>query len=414
MGRAFPGKGLDKAGVRAYLSEARKGDVDWRAGKITGLVYFAGDDVVEVARDAYNMFFVENAIHPRAWPSLQRLESEVVGMTSELLHGGEGAAGSMTSGGTESIFLAVKAARDWTRANRPTAGTPEIVAPRTAHPAFDRAATYLGLNVTRVAEGADFRADVAAMANAVTQDTIMRIGSAPAYPHGVMDPIGELGELAQSEGLWLHADACLGGFAAPFVKKLGYPVPDFDFSVPGVTSISLDLHKNGYAMTKGASVVLYRDAEYFRHQGFEFDQWPRGQYSSKTFTGSRPGGAVAAAWAVMNYLGEEGYLRVAREVMQAKEAMIEGINGINGLQIWGDPELFIFTFGSRSLDIFAVADGFADTGWYVTRIQEPPGMHMMLSLVQVPLVEEFISDLSYVVERVRAGEIVARATAVSY
>ena len=273
MGTPFPRKGLDRAGVQAYLSEARKGDVDWREGKITGLVYFAGDDVVEVARDAYNMFFVENAIHPRAWPSLQRLESEVVGMTSELLHGGDGAAGSMSSGGTESIFLAVKATRDWNRANRPAAGTPEIVAPRTAHPAFDRAATYLGLNVTMVAEGADLRADVAAMANAVTQNTIMLIGSAPAYPHGVMDPIGELGELAESEGLRLHVDACLGGFVAPFVRKLGYPVPDFDFSVPGVTSISVDVHKNGYATTKGASVVLYRDAEYFRHQGFEFDQW---------------------------------------------------------------------------------------------------------------------------------------------
>ena len=413
MGTHFPRTGLDRAGVRAYLSEAREGDVDWRAGKITGLVYFAGDDVVEVARDAYNMFFVENAIHPRAWPSLERLESEVVGMTSELLHGGDGAAGSMSSGGTESIFLAVKAARDWTRANRPTPGTPEIVAPRTAHPAFDRAASYLGLNVVRVAERADFRADVASMANAVTRNTIMLVGSAPAYPHGVMDPIGELGELAQSESVWLHVDACLGGFVAPFVKKLGYPVPDFDFSVPGVTSISTDVHKNGYATTKGASVVLYRDAEYFNHQGFEFDQWPRGQYSSKTFTGSRPGGAVAAAWAVMNYLGEEGYLRVARLVMQTKQAMVEGVNAIDGLQTWGDPELFIFTFGS-SLDIFAVADGFADAGWYVTRIQEPPGMHMMLSLVQVPLVEEFVSDLSHVVERVRAGEIVARATTVSY
>ena len=414
MGLVLPKTGLDQEAVQEYLSEARRDDVDWRAGKITGLVYFGGDDVVGVARNAYNMFFVENAIHPRAWPSLQRLESEVIEMTSSLLNGGDGAAGSMSSGGTESIFLAVKAARDWASANRPTGGTPEVVAPRTAHPAFDRAASYLGMKVVRVPQGPDFRADVAAMADAVTRNTVLLVGSAPAYPHGVMDPIPQLGELALSRGLLLHIDACLGGFMAPFVKKAGYPVPDFDFSVPGVTSISADIHKNGYAMTKGASVILYRDAEYLRHQGFEFDQWPRGQYKSSTFTGSRPGGAIAAAWAVMNYLGEEGYLRVAREVMRAKEAMVEGVNRIDGLEVWGDPELVIFTFGSRVFDIFAVADGFADAGWYVTRVQEPPAMHMMLSLLQAPLVEEYLSDLSYVVDGVKAGRIVARGTTVSY
>ena len=414
MGRSMPETGLDRDAIQDHLLEARKDDIDWRAGKITGLVYFGGDDVVEVARDAYNTFFVENAIHPRAWPSLQGLEAEVIDMTSDLLHGGDDAAGSMSSGGTESIFLAVKAARDWSRANRPTAGTPEIVAPRTAHPAFDRAASYLGMKVTRVPQRPDFRADPVRMADAITKDTVMLAGSAPTYPHGVMDPIDELGELAQSHGLLLHVDACLGGFMAPFVKKAGYPVPDFDFAVPGVTSISADIHKNGYAMTKGASVVLYRNAEYLKYQGFEFDQWPRGHYSSKTFSGSRPGGAIAAAWAVMNYLGEEGYVRIARDMMQTKDAMVDGVNRIDGLETYGDPELVIFTFGSPSLDIFAVADGFADAGWYVTRIQEPPGMHMMLSQLQVPLVEEFLTDLSLVVEGVKAGQIVARGTTVTY
>ncbi|MEE9248728.1 MAG: aspartate aminotransferase family protein, partial [Dehalococcoidia bacterium] len=331
MRKAFPKTGLDWADIKEQLSEARKDDVDWRGGKITGLVYFAGDDVMQVAQDAYTMFFGENAVYPTVYPSLAMMESEVIELTLELLHGGESAVGGMSTGGTESIFLALKAARDWSVANRPVEGTPEIVVPRTAHPAFDRAAGYLGMKIVRIPQGPDFRADVNAMAEAITQSTIMLVGSAPQYPHGVIDPIGDLGELAQSRDLWLHVDACVGGFIAPFVRKLGYPIPDFDFAVPGVTSISADIHKNGYS-AKGASTVLYCDSEYFRFQGFEFDQWARGRYATSTFTGSRPGGAVASAWAVMHYLGEEGYMRIAQEVMHMREALMEGVNRVDGLE----------------------------------------------------------------------------------
>ena len=413
MGRSFPKTGRPWTELEGLLSEVGKDDVDWRRGRNSGMVYFAGDDILQVAKDAHSMFFSENGVSAKAFPSIPRMEAEVIDMSLALFHGGETAVGNMTSGGTESIFLAIKTARDWARENRITEGVPEIVAPHTVHPAFNRAASYLGLKVTRVHQGPDFRADVTAMTNAISADTIMLVGSAPAYPHGVMDPIGELGKLAQEQGLWLHVDACVGGFHAPFVKKLGYPVPDFDLGVPGVTSISADMHKYGFT-AKGASTVLYQDAKYYRYQGFEFDNWPRGRYSTQTFTGTRSGGPIAASWAVLNYLGEEGYLELTRKIMRTKQALIEGINSIKGLEIWGDPELGIMTFGSHSFDIFAVADGLSDQGWFPNRLVEPPGIHLLITPIHEEVTEEYLSDLASVVERVRAGKIISRETEVAY
>ena len=413
MGKSFPKTGTNWDELKDRLTEARQGDIDWRTGKISGLLYYAGDDVIQVAHDAYAMYFNENAVYPKVYPSLANMEEEVIDLSLGLLHGGENAAGSMTTGGTESIFLAIKSARDWARTNRPIEGAPEILTSRTAHPAFDRAAELLDMKVVRVNPGPDFRADVDAMSDAITDNTIMMVGSAPEYPHGVVDPIGDLGELAQSRDLWLHVDCCIGGFIAPFVRKLGYPIPDFDFAIPGVRSISADIHKNGYA-AKGASTVLYSDAEYLKYQGFVFDQWSKGLYSTQTFVGSRPGGAIASAWAVMNYLGEEGYMRIAQEVLHIREALMDGVNRIDGLETYGDPQLTIFTYGSSEFDIFAVADGMSDSGWYTSRIQEPNAIHMMLSLIQKPVVEEYISDLSYIVNKVKEGKIVAAGTKVAY
>ncbi len=413
MSKAFPKAGVSWDELKDRLTEARQEDVDWRSGKISGLLYFAGDDVLQVAEDAYAMFFSENAVYQTVYPSMAKMEEEVIDLSLGLLHGGDKAAGSMTTGGTESIFLAIKTARDWARANKPFKGTPEILASRTAHPAFDRAAQLLDMKVVRVAPGPDFRADVDAMAEAITDNTIMMVGSAPEYPHGAIDPIEDLGKVAVSRDVWLHVDACVGGFMAPFVKMLGYPIPDFDFAVPGVRSISADVHKNGYA-AKGASTVLYSDAEYLKHQGFEFDQWSKGHYATQTFVGSRPGGAIASAWAVMNYLGEEGYMRIAQEVIRIRETLMDGVNRIDGLETYGEPQLTIFTYGSKVFDIFAVAEGMAEAGWYVSRIQEPNAIHMMLSLIQKPVVEEYISDLSFIVDKVKEGKLVSSGAKVSY
>jgi glutamate/tyrosine decarboxylase-like PLP-dependent enzyme len=219
----------------------------------------------------------------------------------------------------------------------------------------------------------------------------MLVGSAPAYPHGVMDPIAELAALAERKGLWMHVDACVGGFIAPFARMLGEPVAEFDFAIPGVRSISADLHKYGYA-AKGASTVLYRDAESFSFQGYEFDEWPRGKYSTQTLVGTRAGGAIAAAWAVMNYLGEDGYLKVTARVLGIRKAIEQGVREL-GLTVWGQPPLSILSYGSASRDMGAVADQLTSKGWFVGRLAEPPGIHLMLNLTHEPVVETYLADL---------------------
>ena len=320
----------------------------------------------------------------------------------------------MTSGGTESIFMAVKTARDWARATRPGLGVPEIVAPYSAHPSFSKAAHFLGMKMTRVSLRADFRADVEAMAAAIGPDTMMLVGSAPQFAHGVFDPVAELGALARERDLWLHVDACVGGFVAPFVRKLGYPIPDFDFSVPGVTSMSADLHKYGFT-PKGASTLLFHDGAVRRHQVFEFDEWPGGHYASPGFTGSRPGGPVAAAWAVLRYLGEEGYVRIAREIMGAVERLKDGILAIDGVEIVGEPELTVMVYGARDLDIYAVAEALGQHGWFTGRAAEPPGIHLgMLTMTHVPVVERYLADLAESVAEVRAGGLKAKDTTATY
>ena len=396
------------------MEVAREGDVDWRGGRVGHFIHFGGEDVLEVAKDASRLFLSENAIGSTAFPSLERFEDEVIGWTLGLLNGGEEATGSMTSGGTESIFMAVKTARDWARATRPDLGVPEIVAPYSAHPSFSKAAHFLGMKVTRVPLRADFRADVEAMAAAIGPDTMMLVGSAPQFAHGVFDPIAELGVLARERGLWLHVDACVGGFVAPFVRKLGYPIPDFDFSVSGVTSMSADLHKYGFT-PKGASTVLFHDGALRRHQVFEFDEWPGGHYASPGFSGSRPGGPVAAAWAVLRYLGGEGYVRIAREIMGAVERLKDGILAIDGVEIVGEPELTVMAYGARDLDIYAVAEAMGRHGWFTVRAAEPPSIHLgMLTMTHVPVVERYLADLAESVAEVRASSLKANDTTVTY
>lgn len=409
--------GLPKTGIAwreldAMLDDARAQDVDWRRGRIAVYIHYAGDDVLEVAKKAYLKYFSENGLGPKAFPSLARFESDVIAMTLGLLSGGPEAAGAMTTGGTESIFLAVKSARDWSRKHRPDIARPEIVAPQTAHPAFNKAADFMGLRVRRVPVGKDFCADPAAMDAAIGHDTVMMVGSAPAFPHGVVDPIGALGQIAERRGIWLHVDACVGGFIAPFARKLGAPIPAFDFAVPGVRSITADLHKYGYT-AKGASTVLYRDRESFAFQAYEFDEWPRGKYATQSLVGTRAGGAIAAAWAVMNYLGEEGYLRITERVLATRRAIADGVRGL-GFEVWGRPELSILSYGSTREDIFAVADRLAERAWFVGRLNEPRGIHMMLNLTHEPIVGDYLADLAAARDQARGSRGPASTASATY
>jgi len=412
--QAFPEHGRDPADVFAEMEDARRNDVDWKRGRLGLYVHYAGEDVLAVAKEAYQRFFSENALGPKAFPSLKKFEDDIVAWSADLLHAPEAATGVVTSGGTESIFLALKTARDWARVERPHIVAPEIVAPISAHPAFDKGAHYLCMTVRRVALRGDFRADVAAMEAAITPNTVMLVGSAPTFPHGVIDPISELAALATARGLWLHVDACVGGFLAPFAARLGYPIPPFDFAVPGVRSMSADLHKYGFT-AKGTSVMLLSDVALRRHLTFEFDNWPRGKYAVPTFAGTRPGGAIAAAWAVLRYLGIDGYVRLAKEIMGARDRMIAGIAAIDGLYIAGAPDLAVMGYGGRDIDMFAVAEELTRRGWFVSTMSDPPGIHLgMPTMAHVPHVETYLRDLRAAVETVRAGNLSARSREVSY
>lgn len=389
---SLPKQGIAWPELRTQLQEAGSGDVDWRGGRVPMFIHYAGDDVLEVAKQAYLMYFSENGLGLRAFGSLARFESEVVRMALSLMHGDDATRGAMTTGGTESIFLAVKAARDLAKQRRPGIATPQIVMASSAHPAFDKAAHFMGLQPVRTPLRADFTADPAAIAAAVTDDAVMLVGSAPAFPHGVVDPIADIAAVASAHGIWMHVDACVGGYIAPFAKQLGAVIPDWDFSVPGVTSISADLHKYGYS-AKGASTLLFRDAESFAGMGWYFDQWPRGQYFTNTLVGTRAGGAIAAAWAVMNYLGEAGYQRITQRVLDTRRALHDGAMKL-GLSTFGDPQLSILAYGSPDIDTAAVGERMKERGWVMGYVTEPAGFHHMLNLTHEPVVGLYLDDLA--------------------
>jgi glutamate/tyrosine decarboxylase-like PLP-dependent enzyme len=396
----FPSTRKSKDEVLAVMRAARDHDVQWQKGRAFSLVYHAGKDVDDLLKEASLLFFSENGLNPTAFPSLRKFETEIVAMAASLLGGDERTAGTVTSGGTESLLMMVKTARDWARKNHPEIKHPEMILPVTGHPAFEKAADYFGVKAVHIPVRADFRADVDAARKAVTADTILMIGSAPAYPHGVVDPIRELAAIAQEHGILFHTDACVGGFMLPFVRKLGYPVPDFDFCVPGVTSISADLHKYAYA-AKGASVILYKTAELRRHQMFVSTDWPGGIYPSPAMGGTRPGAPIAAAWAVMNYLGEEGYLELTDLVMNAARRLQEGVNTIPGIKVISDPEMSVFAIGSDGLDVYALADELTSRNWHLDRQQFPPTLHMTVQFGHVSVVDEFLCDLRDAANAVR-------------
>jgi glutamate/tyrosine decarboxylase-like PLP-dependent enzyme len=277
-----------------------------------------------------------------------------------------------------------------------------MILPESSHPAFEKAAHYFDVKPVRTGLTDDFRADVEAARAAINDNTILMVGSAPAYPYGAVDPIAEMSAIASERGIGFHVDACLGGFMLPFVRKAGYPVPDFDFTLPGVTSMSADIHKYGFA-AKGASTVLYRNRDIRRHQFFVFADWCGGIYASPTMAGTRPGGGIAAAWAAMKAMGEDGYLRNAEQIMKTTKALIEGISGIPGLHVLGKPDMSVFGFTSEEVNMFAVGDAMEERGWHLDRQPAPDSLHVMITLTHDRVVDQFLSDLKESVEYVRAN-----------
>ncbi len=399
----LPEVGRDREEIIREMEALREREEPrWKDGYASGAVYHGDPAHVELLNRVYAIHSQSNPLHADLWPSATKFEAEVVAMTAHMLGGDvrDAVCGTLTSGGTESILLAMKTYRDWARAQKGIT-RPEMIVPVTAHPAFDKAAQYFDIKSIRVPVDDRYRADVSAVRKAVTRNTVVIAGSAPSFPHGVVDPIEALSELARDRGVGFHTDACLGGFVLPWADKLGYAVPPFDFRLRGVTSMSADTHKYGYA-AKGTSVVLYRGAELRQHQYFTATEWPGGLYFSPTIAGSRPGGLSAACWASMVALGERGYMEATQRILETASALKKGIAAIPDLHVLGDP-LWVIAFASETLDIYRVLDSMTRRGWSLNGLDKPPAVHLCVTLrhTQPGVADRFLEDLEAAVEHVK-------------
>jgi glutamate/tyrosine decarboxylase-like PLP-dependent enzyme len=416
---ALPAKGRSQEEIVNELTiMAEEENARWKNGRVSGTFYHAGDAHREFLNRVAALFTHMNTIQFDLCPSMFKMESEIISMTAKILHGDrvqehnpeDAVCGTMTSGGTESILMAMKVYRDWAKAEKGIT-KPEIVMPHTAHPAFDKAGEFFGIRMVHVPVSTpDYRVDPRAMEDKITPDTVAIVGSAGNYPYGLIDPLEDLSDLALRHGVGFHVDGCLGGFILPWIEKLGYKVPAFDFRLPGLTSISCDTHKYGYSL-KGTSVVLYRNNKLRRYQYFSVPDWPGGSYASPTAAGSRSGGLTAAAWATMVYLGEEGYLEAARRIMEVAEAIKRGLREIPELSIIGEPTSII-SFRSDQVDMYHVNDFMKDNGWRYNVLQLPPALHFCVTLPQteVPgLADRMVADLkeAVVYARSKAGTMAA-------
>lgn len=395
----FPEHGTDADEVLSRIAKMHEGDIDWRSGRAFSLVYNPADDAhEELIETVATMFQHENALNPLVYPSLMEMELGLVAMAAELF-GTAPNAGSISSGGTESIFLAVQVARDHARQNMGIA-EPVIVTPITAHPAFAKAVHYLDMEQIFVPVGDDGRADTDAMAAAVDDRTALVVGSSPCYPYGVIDDIPTIAGIAEKAGILCHVDACLGGWLLPWYEQIGEDVPPWDFRVPGVTSLSADVHKYGYTF-KGLSTVTYRTRELVKLQQFWYDSWPGGLYASGTTAGTRPAAPIAGAWAAIHHLGAEGYRAKATQVRDAGRIFMDGIDAIDRLEITHRPDIPVFEFTARDGSILAIADGMDRRGWHLDRQQG--GLHLMLSPAHLQVADQFIADLTDAVAEAPVG-----------
>jgi len=400
---AFPPGGRDWDSLSAEMEAMSAKNADFRGGRTPIFFFFTNNEAYEVGKKAYTKYFGENALGAgRAFPGVAAMERGVLDYGLSLLNAPADAAGIFTTGGTESIFLGIKAAREFHRA-KPGAkpGAPmNLVMPVTAHPAFDKAALIMDIELRRAPLGADKRVDVAAMAQLADENTMALVGSAPCYPHGVIDPITQIGKIALERNIWLHVDGCVGGWIAPHFRAIGRDIPAFDLSVPGVRSISADLHKFGFC-PKPASTVFFADRNDLDRSVFRLDGWPSGVYVTSTFCGTRPAGAVAAAWAVLNHLGTSGYQSAARRLSAMADRFVAGIEAIPGLEFWSKPDLTLMNFGSNEFDVFAVTERMQTRGWVPGLTRNPPGMHLMLAMHHEPALPQYFDDLKASIAEVK-------------
>ncbi len=402
----IPSEGLSQAEVLQKLEGARAHDWPWRDGKLFAYVFEDGPEIEEVGKRAYMAYLTENGLDPTTFPSLLRFENDVVDMARRHLGGDENVVGNFTSGGTESIILAVKVARDRFRALHPGV-RPEIIVPETAHAAFHKAGHYLDVDVVITpVDPQTFRADPAAIAARIGDRTALVVASACSYAHGVVDPVTEIAAIAEARGVLCHVDGCMGGFVLPYFRRLGADVPDFDFSVRGVTSMSMDLHK--YALTpKGASVVLYRDESLRKLQIFTCSEWSGYTMINNTVQSSKSGGPLAAAWAVLQFVGEAGYTSIAKRLLDARDALVAGIEKVPELRVLGRPDMSLVAFTSDTISVFALVDELKARGWHVqAQLRHGPSkenIHMTINPGNTKWIADFLAELPKAIAAVVAA-----------
>lgn len=415
MHKPMPERGRDRQEILDQLDTFKDQDPQYKDGKLWSLVYYLDEAHSSFLKESYHKYSSENGLNPTAFKSLKKMENDIISATAEILHGTDEVCGVMTCGGTESCLLAVKTYRDMARDQR-RVKNPEMIMPETAHVAWFKAAEYFDVKIRLVPLLDDLTPDLKQIESMINRNTMMILGAAPEYPHGTIDPIEAMGGIAEKRGIPLHVDACVGGFILPFMEMNGEEVPLWDYRVPGVTSISADIHKYGYA-AKGASTITYRNLDYLQYQMFVCQDWPGGVFASSALLGTRPGGAYAAAWATLQHIGKEGYCRLADETLQAVKRLKAGIDNMQELEVMGSPKGPLFAYKSTAADvnILAVADQMEAKGWQINRNQFPAGLHAMVTAQHLKVVDQYLADLQEAVAVVKANpELAQRGGAATY
>lgn len=403
----MPERSSSMEAVRGQLGRYIENDIRIKDGRLFTYLYDPDLNELKEVGKIYEEFLNRNGMDYHAFPSTLRLENDIVAMVGSLLHGDDGIAGNFTTGGTESIILAVKSARDRFFEKNGDGRKPEIIIPVTAHPAFRKAAEYLGLRIVRIpVDPVSFMVNPSKIEESITQNTAIIVVSAPNFPFGIVDPVEDVGKIAEKHNIWLHVDACVGGMILPFLSQLGVKVKNWDFSVKGVSSISVDLHKYGFT-PKGSSVILYRNNDLRRHQLYVNANWPGYPMSNVGIQSTKSAAPLAASWAVMNFLGNEGYLRLARRTLEAKEKLVKGLIEF-GYRIVGNDETTILAFTSNNLNVFRVGNELKKRGWYL-QVQPgsekenfPPSLHLNVSPIHDRVYHEFLKDLGEITDNLKA------------
>ena len=400
----IPKTGIDEKDLFEYMENSMHSDIDWRSGKTFGAVYYPGEKYSIAISNAYIKYMHENAFDPQLFSSILTMENELVQQTASLFSSNQKLFGNLTSGGTESIFLSLLSARNWSNKHK-TIKNPEVILSSSAHPAFLKAMNFLKIKPVIVPTNKDFNLNLNGFKEAINQNTILLVASAPAYPTGMIDPISELSILALENKLLLHVDACIGGFLLSYLKKCNYNIPPFDFNLDGVSSLSVDLHKYAYA-PKGSSVLLYRNDELRKQQFSVYPNWEGGIYGSTSFLGTKPGGIVAASWFALNHIGENGYIELTQKTMSATKVIYDFIQKSEHLSLIGNPIMSLIAFHSEKYDIYHIADELSNLGWYIGRLQNPRGIHLVVSQIHADgAAENFIADLQSVLKSLSRSEI---------